>query len=60
MVSFDVANLFGNTPLDEAVNIVLYNLFGETDIFRFDNCDFNKVHFKKFLELAFSYGPDVI
>ena len=38
MVSFDVVSLFTNIPLDETVNIILDNLFSETDIFRFDNC----------------------
>ena len=31
MVSFDVASLFINIPLDETVNIILDNLFSGTD-----------------------------
>ena len=52
MVSFDVASLFTNIPLDETVNIILDNLFSGTDEVQVENCVFSKPQFKKLLELA--------
>ena len=52
MVSFDVSSLFTNIPLDETINIILDNLFSETDVISFNGCSFNKAHFKKLLEFA--------
>jgi len=52
MVSFDVASLFTNIPLDETVNIILDNLFSGTDAVQVENCVFSKPQFKKLLEFA--------
>ena len=52
MVSFDVASIFTNIPLDETVNIILDNLFSGTDEVQVENCVFSKPQFKKLLEFA--------
>ena len=52
MVSFDVASLFTNIPLDETVNIILDNHFSGTDEVFVENCVFSKPQFKKLLEFA--------
>jgi len=52
LVSFDVASLFTNIPLDETVNIILDNLFSGTDEVQVENCVFSKPQFKKLLEFA--------
>ena len=52
MVSFDVSSLFTNIPLDETINIILDDLFSETEVLSFNGCSFGKAHFKKLLEFA--------
>ena len=52
MVSYDVSSLFTNIPLDETINIILDDLFSETDVLSFNGCSFGKAHFKEHLEFA--------
>ena len=47
MVSFDVASLFTNIPLDDTVHISLDGLFMEADTINLSNCSFNRSQFKK-------------
>ena len=45
MVSFDVASLFTNIPLDETVHFILDGLLKEAVTIRLDNCSFNRSQF---------------
>ena len=52
MVSFYVASLFTNIPLDGTVHIIFNGLFKEADTISLNNCSFNRSQFKKLLEFA--------
>ena len=53
MASFDVESLFTNIPLNETIDIIINNLFGDTD----DFMKFSPKQFRDLLELAVKECP---
>jgi hypothetical protein len=52
LASFDVVSLYTNIPLTNTVDLLLDDLFANSDCFEFDGVSFSREEFEKALELA--------